>query len=244
MRGVDKVAAMNRRQLRIIAIAAVAVGSLSLGGAIFPSAIGAQTKSVSSGTFVEENTTLEDPPGPSGLDLSETPWLQAYYQFFEPPNRTGNASVAGARDPDSGTDLLPILAAVGTAVTALTGVGAMVWVRWLWRTPEGFEPRRDPRDGGPSPTTDPPVPPGDLDPSNEVYQAWCEMVRQLEVARPHVMTPRELSRAAVDQGFDREPVESLTRAFEQVRYGEADPSADRVFRARAALDQLSGGDEP
>jgi hypothetical protein len=239
MRGVDKVAAMNGRQLRIIVVAAVAVGSLSLSGAVFPSAIGAQTQSVSSGTFVEGNTTLEDPPGPSGLNLSSTPWLQAYYQFFEPSNGTENASVAGGRDPD-GADLLPILAAVGTAVTALTGVGAMVWVRWLWRTPEGFEERPDTGGGGASPTAEPPVPPGDLDPSNEVYQAWCEMVRRLEVTRPHVMTPRELARAAVEQGFDREPVESLTGAFEQVRYGEAEPSADRTFRAQVALEELAG----
>jgi hypothetical protein len=239
MRGVDKVAAMNGRQLRIMFVAAVAVGSLSLSGAIFPSAIGAQTQSVSSGTFVEGNTTLEDPPGPTGLNLSSTPWLQAYYQFFEPPNGTENESVASGREPGGGTDLLPILAAVGTAVTALTGVGAMVWVRWLWRAPDGFEERPDTGGREASPTAEPPVPPGDLDPSNEVYQAWCEMVRRLEVTRPHVMTPRELARTAVEQGFEREPVESLTQAFEQVRYGEADPSADRTFRARVALEELA-----
>lgn len=235
---------MNRSQMRIITVAAIAVVSVSLAGATFPSAIGAQTSSVSSGVFVDENTTLEDPPGPSGLNLSDTPWLQAYYQFFEP--RTENETVASAdgSDPDTGVDLLPILAAVGSAVTVLTGVGAVVWLRWLWSTPEGFG-EQQPLDAETEPTTtDEPVPPGELDPSNEVYRAWCELVGQLSVTRPEVMTPRELARSAIQQGFDREAVESLTRAFEEVRYGEPSPTGNHESRATAALDRLTGGDEP
>jgi hypothetical protein len=230
---------MNRRQLRIVAVAALAVGSVSLAGAILPGAIGAQTQSVSSGVFVDGNTTLEDPPGPSELNLSETPWLQAYYQFFEPPDGSQNGTAAGGRDPGGGPDILPILAAVGSAVTVLTGLGAVVWVRWLWTTPELGTTRETAGGDEPTPATRP-VPPGDLDPSNEVYRAWCELVRRLEVSGAATMTPRELARSAIDQGFDREAVESLTRAFEQVRYGTM-ASGERESRARAALERLDGG---
>jgi hypothetical protein len=235
---------MNRRQLRIVAVAAVAVASVSVAGAVFPGAIGGQTQSVSSGVFVDEDTTLEDPPGPSGINFSGTPWLEAYYQFFEPPNGTAAETGSGGAGTAGGVDLLPVLAAVGSVLTVLTGLGAVVWVRWLWATPEGFAAPPEAGRADPEPTDERPVPVGDLDPSNEVYGAWCELVRRLEVTRPAVMTPRELARAAVDQDFDPEAVESLTRAFEAVRYGRTAPTADHEFRAKVALERLTGEDDP
>lgn len=234
---------MNRSQLRIVVVAAIAVASVSLAGAVFPTAIGAQTQSVSSGVFVDQNRNLEDPPGPSGLNLSDTPWLQAYYQYFEPSNDTRAASVGPGRDAGGGADLLSALVAVGTAVTVLTGLGAVVWLRWLWATPDGFDERPDRSPPAESAPPDDPPSVGDVDPSNEVYRAWCELVGLLPVSSPEAMTPRELSRAAVNHGFDREAVESLTRAFEAVRYDEATAASEYESWARAALDRIDQGDE-
>ena len=233
---------MNRSQLRIVVVAAVAVLAVSLAGAVFPGAIGSQTMSASSGVFVEENTTLEDPPGPSGVDLSDTPWLRAYYQFFEPRNESAVTPPGAEGDTGGGADILPVLAAVGTAITALVGVGAVVWVRWLWSTPDDFGAARGTPDATDPAVTTPPGSIGDLDPSNDVYGAWVELVRRVEVPRHGTMTPRELARVAIEEGFDREAVESLTAVFETVRYGETPPSSEHESCAQAALDALSEGD--
>ncbi len=75
----------------------------------------------------------------------------------------------------------------------------------------------------------------DADVDNEVYRAWWEMTTLLDVSSPHSSTPRELADAAVAVGMAREDIEELTRLFEEVRYGEYDPSsretrAIQVFR--------------
>lgn len=86
---------------------------------------------------------------------------------------------------------------------------------------------------------------GDVD--NEVYRAWREMVDQLHVDSPDSTTPGEFADAAVEAGMARPDVRELTDLFETVRYGGADPTADRERRAVEALRRIereyAGADE-
>jgi hypothetical protein len=79
------------------------------------------------------------------------------------------------------------------------------------------------------------------DPMNEVYTAWWEMTRDLDVPRLRSRTPGELAAAAIDAGMTSEAVEELTALFTAVRYGDVSVTADREQRARAALDRLQLG---
>lgn len=73
---------------------------------------------------------------------------------------------------------------------------------------------------------------------NEVYRAWREMTTLLDEADPDAATPGEFASAAVDAGMDRDDVAELTRLFEDVRYGDAEPSADREQRAIAIFRRI------
>jgi|SRR6056297_697036 len=84
------------------------------------------------------------------------------------------------------------------------------------------------------------------DADNEVYRAWRDMTEALDVDRPASSTPAEFAAAAVDAGVDEEPVADLTAAFERVRYGGEEATAERERRAAAALRRIEerhGGDE-
>ncbi len=64
---------------------------------------------------------------------------------------------------------------------------------------------------------------------NEVYRAWREMTRPLNVPRPQSSTPREFAEAAVGAGMNGDDVDRLTELFDEVRYGgrEATPERER-----------------
>jgi len=79
---------------------------------------------------------------------------------------------------------------------------------------------------------------GDVD--NEVFRAWRRMVDLLDVEDPETTTPGEFAAAAVDAGVDADDAGELTRLFEDVRYGDADPTGDREERAVAALRRIEG----
>lgn len=66
---------------------------------------------------------------------------------------------------------------------------------------------------------------------NEVYRAWREMTELLDMSDPETSTPDEFATAAVAAGMSRDDVHELTRLFEDVRYGNADPSAEREQQA-------------
>lgn len=66
---------------------------------------------------------------------------------------------------------------------------------------------------------------------NEVYRAWGEMTALLDIPDPETSTPGDFETAAVEAGMDGDDVRELTRLFENVRYGSAEPSADREERA-------------
>jgi hypothetical protein len=68
---------------------------------------------------------------------------------------------------------------------------------------------------------------------NEVYRAWREMTGLLDIPDPETSTPGDFEAAAVEAGMGRDDVRELTRLFEDVRYGNADPS---VARERRAID--------
>ena len=73
------------------------------------------------------------------------------------------------------------------------------------------------------------------DVDNEVYRAWREMTRHLEVDRPETSTPREFAVAAVEAGMAREHVDDLTRLFEDVRYGHRETTDELEARAASIL---------
>jgi hypothetical protein len=60
---------------------------------------------------------------------------------------------------------------------------------------------------------------------NEIFRAWSEMARLVEISDPDTKTPSEFETAAVDVGMDPDDVRELTRLFEQVRYGTDEPTA-------------------
>lgn len=66
---------------------------------------------------------------------------------------------------------------------------------------------------------------------NEIYRAWVEMTDLLNLAKPARKTPGEFATAAVDAGMDADDVSELTRLFEEVRYGEHEPTSADEQRA-------------
>ncbi|SDR08064.1 DUF4129 domain-containing protein [Natronobacterium texcoconense] len=79
---------------------------------------------------------------------------------------------------------------------------------------------------------------GGTDVDNEIYRAWREMTRPLEVDRPESSTPREFADAAIEAGIDREHVEELTRLFEDVRYGHEETTPEMERRATTVLRKI------
>lgn len=78
----------------------------------------------------------------------------------------------------------------------------------------------------------------DVDVDNEVYRAWREMTDLLDVPDPDTSTPGEFADAAVEAGLGRADVGELTRLFEDVRYGEEQPSAEHERRAVAIFRRI------
>ncbi|TYT62454.1 DUF4129 domain-containing protein [Natrialba swarupiae] len=76
------------------------------------------------------------------------------------------------------------------------------------------------------------------DVDNEIYRAWLEMTRPLEVDRPETSTPGEFAGAAVEAGLAREDVDQLTSLFEDVRYGHAETTDEMESRAIAVLRRI------
>ncbi|WP_049972908.1 DUF4129 domain-containing protein [Haladaptatus cibarius] len=84
-------------------------------------------------------------------------------------------------------------------------------------------------------------PPPEPNPSNEIERAWWSMVKRFGVEQPHTKTPGECAREAVDAGADRTAAETLTQTFEEVRYGGAPITDDRLSQTRNQSDRLGGG---
>jgi hypothetical protein len=78
----------------------------------------------------------------------------------------------------------------------------------------------------------------DADVDNEVYRAWSEMTRHLDVSNPDVATPAEFATAAVEAGMAPDDVRELTGLFETVRYGGESATPEREGRAIDALRRI------
>jgi hypothetical protein len=70
-----------------------------------------------------------------------------------------------------------------------------------------------------------------------IEDAWQTMVERLPVRNPRATTATEYARAAIDAGLPREPVERLTRVFQEVKYGGR-PRESRRDVARDAASQF------
>lgn len=87
----------------------------------------------------------------------------------------------------------------------------------------------------------------DSDIENAVYEAWRQMTGHLDIESPDTSTPGEFASEAIRVGMHPEDVMGLTGLFEEVRYGDRPPTADRESRAIEILRNIertySAGDE-
>lgn len=74
--------------------------------------------------------------------------------------------------------------------------------------------------------------------SNEVFRAWSEMTSLLEFENPSVATPRDFEQAAMKTGLAQRDVRELTELFEDVRYGNRSPTAEREEQAIELLRRI------
>lgn len=70
---------------------------------------------------------------------------------------------------------------------------------------------------------------------NQVFRAWREMTRPLNVDRPRSSTPAEFAAAAREAGMSGEHVDRLTELFDQVRYGGREATEEREREAVSLL---------
>lgn len=90
-----------------------------------------------------------------------------------------------------------------------------------------------------------PVPDGPPADDNLVFEAWDDLLSDLDVDRPETLTTRECADAAAADGFDREEIERLRLDFEAVRYGGQPVTDTRRRRARTAQKRLGlNGESP
>lgn len=78
----------------------------------------------------------------------------------------------------------------------------------------------------------------DSDLENAIYRAWREMTDALDVAQPRTTTPEEFAEIAIEAGMSDEDVRELTRIFEEVRYGNRQPTPEREQRSQEALRRI------
>lgn len=74
--------------------------------------------------------------------------------------------------------------------------------------------------------------------ANEVFRAWAEMTSLLEFDNPSAATPGDFAEAASAAGLDDRDVRDLTTLFEDVRYGDRAPTAEREEQAIALLRRI------
>lgn len=82
---------------------------------------------------------------------------------------------------------------------------------------------------------------------NEIYRAWVEMTDLLSVPSQQTKTPGEFASAAIEAGMDSSDVNELTQLFEEVRYGDREPTSDdeqRAIETFRRIESTYAGDEP
>lgn len=73
---------------------------------------------------------------------------------------------------------------------------------------------------------------------NEIYRAWRELTRAVSTANPEATTPGEFSAAAIRAGMAEDDVRELTRLFNDVRYGDREPTPAAERRAVEVLERI------
>jgi hypothetical protein len=165
------------------------------------------------------------------------------------PNGSGGGGTAGGAAGGSGVPdpSLPIL-----ALAALAVVVALVVVAYYLTgddtgetEPEGSE--ADDEEEDPAVDADDVAEVGRLageaadriesadDFENQVFRAWLEMTRPLNLDHPRSSTPAEFAAAARGAGMSGEHVDRLTELFDQVRYGGREATAEREREAVSLL---------
>lgn len=71
-----------------------------------------------------------------------------------------------------------------------------------------------------------------------VTDAWDLLTDNLSIRNKHAKTPTEISERAIESGWPTEPVERLTDAFQEIRYGGRDATQTHIETARTAIEHL------
>lgn len=82
----------------------------------------------------------------------------------------------------------------------------------------------------------------DTDTENEVYASWNGMINRAGVRNIQTKTPNEIAESAKEAGLDPSAVDKLTDVFEEVRYRDAEPTAEQERRAKEAFERIKKSD--
>jgi hypothetical protein len=82
----------------------------------------------------------------------------------------------------------------------------------------------------------------DTDTENEVYASWNGMINRAGVRNIQTKTPNEIAESAKEAGLDPSAVDKLTDVFEEVRYRDAEPTAEQERRAKEAFERIKRSD--
>lgn len=221
---------MNRSVVVFVLVALFTIAVFAVAAASLDSV------TIESGFGIEGESTSSDPG--SGLESNGS---QANGSQANGSVGTGGGGFFDTTPSDSTTDgdsgpLSPLLIVGAMIGVAGGGIALVFWASGNTSpTRAGSETRVASSDETETPNEAP-------DPSNEVYRAWWEMVRQLDVTQYQSRSPAELASMAVQAGNDPETVAELTALFRSVRYGDVSVTDDVEQQAAAARDRLIGED--
>ena len=80
----------------------------------------------------------------------------------------------------------------------------------------------------------------DMDSENDVYVSWSRMIERAGINDFRTKTPSEIAEEAKEAGLNPEAVDELTDVFEEVRYGEGEPTREQKERAKRAFERIEG----
>jgi hypothetical protein len=78
----------------------------------------------------------------------------------------------------------------------------------------------------------------DTDSENDVYVSWSRMIERAGIDDIRTKTPSEIAEEAKEAGLNPKAVDELTDVFEEVRYGEGEPTREQRERAKRAFERI------